>query len=89
LAALLPESLTARGAILLSLVATWKMPIFDFYIFRGGHLPPFQTRELPLTAGTFGAVWFYFLYRWNQLQSRLQPDSLPAGSIQKRRNSTK
>ncbi len=64
LAALLPQGVLTGGAVLLSLVATWKMPLFDYYIFGGRPLPPFEVRELPLTAGTLGPAWLYFAYHF-------------------------
>ncbi len=87
LAALVPESLTTRGAVLLSLAAIWKMPLFDFVIHRNGYLPPFQTRELPLTAGTLGAVWFYFVYQWSQVPPP-QVKAAHVEHIQPRENAT-
>lgn len=74
LAALLPDSMLARGAIVLSLTALFKMPVMDFVLgVRPGRVPPASVREWPLTFGTLGLAWLYFTYQWMRLQGWLQP----------------
>ncbi len=64
LAALLPDSMIARGSILFTLAASFKMPVFDFLIgVRPGHIPPVDVREWQVTPATLGLVWIYFIYQ--------------------------
>ncbi len=64
LAALLPDGPWSRGSVLLSLAATWKMPLFDFVLMpRAGVLPPAIWLEPRLTSGTVGLPWLYFLFQ--------------------------
>jgi hypothetical protein len=62
LAALLPEGTTARLAVLLSYAALWKTIIFDFFLYRGGPLPPRLWRESLLGPATLGIAWLYAAY---------------------------
>lgn len=63
LAALLPEGAVARTVVLLSYAAAWKAIFFDFFIYRGGPLPPAVWRETWLAPATLGLVWLYVAYR--------------------------
>jgi alpha-1,6-mannosyltransferase len=75
LAALLPDSMIARGAIVLSLAAAFKMPIFDFVMgVRPGNVPPISGRELEITLGTLGVPWLYFLYQQFKLDELPRPE---------------
>ncbi len=62
LAAILPEGATARTAVLLSYAALWKTVIFDFFLYRGGPLPPRVWRETVLGPATLGIAWLYAAY---------------------------
>jgi len=62
LAALLPEGETSRIAVLLSYAALWKAIVFDFFLYRGGPLPPRAWRETLLGPITLGLAWFYGVY---------------------------
>jgi len=62
LAAILPEGETGRIAVLLSYSALWKTIIFDYFIYRGGPLPPRIWRESWLGPATLGVPWFYGAY---------------------------
>jgi hypothetical protein len=75
LAALLPDSMIARGAIVLSLAAAFKMPIFDFVMgVRPGRVPPISGRELQITLGTLGIPWLYFLYQLVKVEKLPRPE---------------
>ncbi len=63
LAAILPEGAVARTVVLLSYAAAWKTIFFDFFIIRGGPLPPAAWRETWLAPATLGLVWLYVAYR--------------------------
>jgi hypothetical protein len=63
-AALLPEGALARTAVLLSYAALWKTIVFDFFLYRGGALPPRTWRETLLGPVTLGVVWLYAAYSW-------------------------
>jgi hypothetical protein len=60
LIALLPEDVLARGALLVSLAATRKMPLFEFVLVPGTVLPPRDWRERRITLGTLGLEWAFF-----------------------------
>ena len=63
-AALLPENALGRGALWLSYIATWKMPLFEFVLVPGRPpLPPRDWREWRITLGTLGAPWAFFIYQ--------------------------
>lgn len=62
LAAILPEGATARLAVLLSYAALWKTIIFDYFLYRGGSLPPRVWRESLLGPATLGLAWLYTAY---------------------------
>lgn len=62
LAAILPEGETSRIAVLLSYSALWKTIIFDYFIYRGGPLPPRIWRETWLGPATLGVTWLYGAY---------------------------
>lgn len=62
LAALVSDATLLAGSVLLSLAATWKMPLFDFVLVQG-ELPPRAWREWRLTLGTLGVPWGYFVHR--------------------------
>lgn len=75
LAGLLPDSMIARGAIVLSLAAAFKMPIFDFVMgVRPGNVPPIAGRELEITLGTLGVPWLYFLYQLLKVEKLPRPE---------------
>jgi len=59
LAAILPEGATARLAVLLSYAALWKTIVFDYFLYRGGPLPPRVWRESLLGPATLGLAWLY------------------------------
>ncbi len=59
LAAVLPEGALGRTIVLLSYSAVWKTIIFDFFLYRGGPLPPRVWRETTLGLVTLGLVWLY------------------------------
>ena len=61
-AALLPEGEAGRLAVLLSYSALWKTIIFDYFLYRGGPLPPRVWRETWLAPTTLGVAWGYGLY---------------------------
>lgn len=62
LAALLPDGSASRGSFLLSLAATWKMPLFDYVLqAQPGALPPAIWLEPRATVGTLGLPWLHFL----------------------------
>ncbi len=63
IAALLPDGMLTRGALLLSFVVTWKMPIFQYALVPAPPLPPRAWREWRLTPGTLGAAWAFFVYQ--------------------------
>jgi hypothetical protein len=63
LAAILPEGAVGRTVVLLSYSAAWKTIIFDFFLYRGGPLPPQIWRETWLGPATLGVVWGYVAYR--------------------------
>lgn len=61
--ALLPESLFATGAILLSIGASAQSPIFHWVLVRGTQqLPPREWLDGWLTTLTLGLPWLFFLY---------------------------
>jgi alpha-1,6-mannosyltransferase len=62
LAALVPEGTLALGALLLSYIVTWKMPIFEYVLVPGPTLPPTAWREWRLTPTTLGTAWAFFVY---------------------------
>jgi hypothetical protein len=62
LAAILPEGEMGRIAVLLSYSALWKTIIFDYFIYRGGPLPPRLWRETWLGPATLGVTWSYGAY---------------------------
>ncbi len=62
LAAILPEGATARLAVLLSYAALWKTIVFDYFLYRGGPLPPRAWRESLLGPATLGLAWLYAGY---------------------------
>jgi hypothetical protein len=62
LAAILPEGVMGRTAVLLSYAALWKAIIFDFILVRMGSLPPLLWRETWLGPATLGIVWLYSAY---------------------------
>lgn len=62
LAAILPEGATARLAVLLSYAALWKTIVFDYFLYRGGLLPPRVWRESLLGPATLGLAWLYAGY---------------------------
>ncbi|MGH2521846.1 MAG: glycosyltransferase 87 family protein [Anaerolineales bacterium] len=62
LAALLPEGALAQTAVLLSYTALWKTIFFDFFLYRGGPIPPRLWRETLLGPATLGLVWSYVGY---------------------------
>ncbi len=59
LAALLPEGALGRTVVLLSYAAAWKTIYFDYFIYRGGPLPPLAWRETLLAPATLGLTWLY------------------------------
>jgi alpha-1,6-mannosyltransferase len=64
LVALLPGGIWSRGTVLLSLAASWKMPLFEFVMMvRPGALPPAIWREPRATFGTLGLPWVFFLFQ--------------------------
>jgi alpha-1,6-mannosyltransferase len=64
LVALLPDGIWSRAGVLLSLAATWEMPLFGFVLMvRPGALPPAIWREPRGTLGTLGLPWVYFLFQ--------------------------
>lgn len=63
LAAVLPEGVEGRTVVLLSYAAAWKTIIFDFFLYRGGPLPPVIWRETWLGPATLGVAWLYVAYR--------------------------
>ncbi len=69
-AAILPEGVLSRTAVLLSYAALWKVIIFDFFLHKSGPLPPRLWRETILGPATLGIVWLYVLYavftRWRR-----------------------
>ncbi len=61
LAALLPDGFVTRGVLLFCGVALWKMPLYDFVLFRNVRpIPPQWWRELWITLGVMSAPWIYF-----------------------------
>ncbi|MBI5301045.1 MAG: DUF2029 domain-containing protein [Chloroflexi bacterium] len=62
LIALLPEQTLTRGALVLSFVATWKMPLFEFLLVPAPPLPPRAWREWRITPGVLGAAWAFCVY---------------------------
>jgi hypothetical protein len=87
LAAILPEGAVGRTVVLLSYAAAWKTIIFDFFLYRGGPLPPQIWRETWLGPATLGVVWSYIVYRlgrraWRERSGRAQqrPASSPTGA---------
>ncbi len=68
IAALLPDGALTRGALLLSLAATWKMPLFEFVLVPGTVLPPRDWREWRITLGTLGTAWALFVYQFAKLR---------------------
>ena len=77
LAALLPEGVLSRTAVLLSYASLWKAIIFNFFLVPG-KLPPRLWREMWLAPATLGIVWLYALYawlqrRWNSAKQNPQP----------------
>ena len=76
LAALLPNGVLARGAIVLSLAAIFRMPILDFVLRVGsGNDPPELVREWQVTTGTLSIPWIYFVYHW--LKGKVMPQYAP------------
>jgi hypothetical protein len=82
-AAILPEGVMGRTAVLLSYAALWKTIIFDFVLYRGGPLPPRLWRETWLAPATLGLVWLYALYAriradgQQRLKTSLAPNPQP------------
>jgi rSAM/selenodomain-associated transferase 1 len=74
LAALLPDQSLTRGSFLVSLAATWKMPIFDFALMvrPPDRILPVPIREWGVTLGTLALPWFYFAYQ--SLRTKERPD---------------
>jgi hypothetical protein len=62
LAALLPEGALGRTAVLLSYAVLWRTIIFDFFVYRGGPLPPRTWRETLLGPAMLGVVWSYAVF---------------------------
>lgn len=61
LAALLPDGFVTRGVLLFCGAALWKMPLYDFVLFRNVRPIPAQWwRELWITLGVMSAPWIYF-----------------------------
>ncbi len=61
LAALLPDGFVTRGILLFCGAALWKMPLYDFVLFRNVRPIPAQwLRELWITLGVMLAPWLYF-----------------------------
>jgi hypothetical protein len=59
----------------------WKTIIFDYFLYRGGSLPPRVWRESLLGPATLGLAWLYAAYvriansRWRVASWR--PDGRP------------
>jgi alpha-1,6-mannosyltransferase len=73
IAALLPEGTLTFGALLFSYIATWKMPIFEYFVVPGPALPPRAWREWRLTPETLGAMWAFFVYAFVRQRIKYGP----------------
>lgn len=73
-AALLPDGFVTRGILLFCGAALWKMPLYDFVLFRNVRPIPAQWwRELWITLGVMSAPWLYFGWGFvRRLKSRQQ-----------------
>ena len=61
LAALLPDGFVTRGVLLFCGAALWKMPLYDFVLFRNVRpAPPQWWREMWITLGVMSGLWIYF-----------------------------
>lgn len=61
LAALLPDGFVTRGVLVFCGAALWKMPLYDFVLFRDAPpAPRTLVNELVLTLGVLAAPWLYF-----------------------------
>lgn len=62
LAALVPDGFVTRGVLVFCGAALWKMPLYDFVLFRDAPPePPSLGREVVLTLGVLAAPWLYFV----------------------------
>ncbi len=65
LATLVQDNMLLRGAVVFSISAAGKMPIFDFVMgVRPGNVPSLWSREWQITVGTLGVAWSYFTYQF-------------------------
>jgi hypothetical protein len=82
LAALLPNGPLAQTAVLLSYTGLWKTVFFDFFLYRGGLIPPRLWRETVLGPATLGLVWLYVaqwaIANFRSLRGGLESISNPA-----------
>ena len=75
LVALLPEQTLTRSALVLSLVATWKMPLFEFVLVPAPPLPTRAWREWRITPGVLGAAWTFCVYPFVKMIVRRKNES--------------